>query len=123
MDNRTGVNVGGDLHVEGGSAVGGRDAVVTTTTGTESAATPATLEDLRRIIAELADAVRAAGELPERDTVSDAVEHVRAEAAKDKPNRHVLTGILAEIGSALTGVGNLARTVTAVQEAVRAVFS
>lgn len=123
MGDSSEVHIGGEANLVG-SAIGGRDAIVAGTgQDAATARTPPALDELRRSIAELATALEeSGGNVTQREELTEAVDELAREADKLAPNRHVLSGILGEVGKAATGIGALAHTVTAVQQAVAALF-
>ncbi|WP_433733351.1 hypothetical protein ACQP0C_14030 [Nocardia sp. CA-129566] len=122
MDKNTGVTIGGNARLTG-SAIGGRDATVTNTNGPRRAATPTTLPELRDALTDLLSVICAATEgSQDRDDIVAAVEQARAEAGKDRPNRHLLVGLLHAVGRAVVGIGSLAGVVTALEAAASSIL-
>lgn len=121
MSGTEGVWIGGNVRADG-SAIAGRDATVIhgSTVGGPSA--PATLAELRVALGELLERIRAAEELPDREDIADTVEQARAEADKDRPNRHLLAAFLDATGRAVAGIGALATLVTTLRAAADAIL-
>lgn len=117
MANDSGVHIGGDAHLSR-SAISGRDASVV-----NSDTSQADLTQLRRELADLLDQVHRAGdELPEGNDVAANVDEALREAERQQPDPGRLRGILQAISQAVTGVGSLATTATAIEGSVDAIF-
>ncbi|NNH75428.1 hypothetical protein HLB23_37220 [Nocardia uniformis] len=116
MSSNEGVWIGGSVRADG-SAIAGRDATVIHGSTVGGPPAPATLDELRVALSELLTQVRAAEELPEREEVAATVEQARAEAAKERPNRHLLGAFLDAAGRAVAGIGALTALVTTLRGA------
>ncbi|MEU6189682.1 MULTISPECIES: hypothetical protein [unclassified Nocardia] len=82
------------------------------------------VEELRSSLSDLLDRIsRCDIDLAERQLVEETTRRAAAEAAKERPNRIVLTGVLYAVGESVAGVASLATAVTASKDAVKAVFS
>ncbi|WP_330256824.1 hypothetical protein OG874_21030 [Nocardia sp. NBC_00565] len=122
MDKNTGVTIGGDARLSG-SAIGGHDATVTNTSGPRHAAPPGSLPELREALTDLLGEIcRATDGSADQDDIVAAVEQARAEAEKDRPNRHLLVGLLHAVGKAVVGIGSLAGVVTALEAAATSIL-
>ncbi|MGW5137502.1 hypothetical protein ACWEPH_00315 [Nocardia beijingensis] len=55
--------------------------------------------------------------------VEETTRRAAAEAAKERPNRIVLAGVLYALGESVAGIASLANAVSASKNAVDAVFS
>ncbi|MFE7744804.1 hypothetical protein [Nocardia sp. NPDC057455] len=87
-------------------------------------ATPKAVEDLRSSLSDLLDRIsRCEIDLADRQLVEETTRRAAAEAAKERPNRIVLTGGLYAVGESVAGVASLASAVMASKDAVKAVFS
>lgn len=122
MDKNTGVTIGGDARLSG-SAIGGHDAAVTNTSGPRHAAPPTSLPELRAALTDLLNEIRRATDgSADQDDIVAAVEQARAEAENDRPNRHLLVGLLHAVGKAVVGIGSLAGVVTALEAAATSIL-
>ncbi len=92
--------------------------------GNETVTTAKAVENLRSSLSDLLDRIsRCDIELADRQLVEETTRRAAAEAAKERPNRIVLTGGLHTVGESVAGVASLATAVMASKDAVRAVFS
>ncbi|MGW4328127.1 hypothetical protein ACWEKR_19765 [Nocardia sp. NPDC004573] len=81
------------------------------------------LEELRSSLRDLLDRIsRCEAELADRQLIEEMTRRAAAEAAKQRPNRIVLTGGLHAVGESVAGVASLATAVMASKAAVKAVF-
>lgn len=122
MSTNDGVRIGGNVEATN-SAIAGRDATVSMGNTGLGPTIPATLEELRAGLSELLDLLRAADHLPEHDEVVETVEQARTEAAKPRPNRHLLAAFMDVTGKAVAGLTPLATLVTSLRSAIDVIFS
>ncbi|MGK8489401.1 hypothetical protein [Nocardia asiatica] len=123
VGSNTGVSIGGDANLSG-SVVAGGDGTLSNTTA-EAAAIPAprTVAELRSALDDLLDRIsRYDAELPDRRLVEETTRQAVAEAAKERPNRLVLSGFLHAVGRSVAGVASLAAVVSALEIAVKAIL-
>jgi hypothetical protein len=91
--------------------------------GGDGAAPSKAVEDLRSSLSDLLDRIRGCDiDLEDRQLLEETTRRAAVEAAKDRPNRIVLTGVLHAVGESVAGVASLATAVTASKDAVEAVF-
>ncbi|WP_157172697.1 hypothetical protein [Nocardia exalbida] len=91
--------------------------------GSDGAAPSKAVEDLRSSLSDLLDRIsRCDIDLEDRRLVEETTRRAAVEAAKDRPNRIVLTGVLYAVGESVAGVASLANAVMASKDAVEAVF-
>lgn len=125
MSTNDGVWIGGNVEATN-SAIAGRDATVSTGDVVTGAGIPATLDELRAGLSELLERVRAAdipdADFPDRDEVAETLEQAEAEAAKPRPNRHLLTAFLDVTAKAVAGLTPLATVVTGLRAAIDGIF-
>ncbi|MGV9331283.1 hypothetical protein [Nocardia sp. NPDC003726] len=87
-------------------------------------ATADAVAELRSVLSDLLDRIsRCDIDLAERELVEETTRRAAAEAAKERPNRIVLAGVLYALGESVAGIASLANAVSASKDAVDAVFS
>ncbi len=123
VGSNTGVSIGGGVN-QSGSVIAGQDGSVSNTVGGAAAIpVPQTVAELRSALNDLLDRIsRYDAELPDRQLVEDTTRQAVAEAAKERPNRLVLSGILHAVGRSVAGIASLAAVVSALEIAVKAVL-
>ncbi|WP_280261172.1 DUF5955 family protein [Nocardia abscessus] len=123
VGSNTGVSIGGGVN-QSGSVIAGQDGSVSNTVGGPAAIpVPQTVAELRSALNDLLDRIsRYDAELPDRQLVEDTTRQAVAEAAKERPNRLVLSGILHAVGRSVAGIASLAAVVSALEIAVKAVL-
>jgi len=118
-----GVQIGGNANVQAGAIAGGpgarawAESVDMTSTRSES------VDALRSAIASLASQIQATqAQLADAEGMTQMIAVAEAEAAKERPSKGVLTGLLAALAAGAGGVTSIATAVTAVQHALSALF-
>ncbi|MFF2549941.1 hypothetical protein ACFVUS_03030 [Nocardia sp. NPDC058058] len=122
MNSNDGVWIGGSVEATN-SAIAGRDATLSVGNTGTGPATPVTLEELRAGLTALLDRIHAAADFPEQDEVVETIEQARTEAAKPRPNRHLLAAFLDVTGKAVAGLTPLATLVTGLRSAIDVIFA
>ncbi len=119
MDRNTNsVHITGNVHATN-SAIAANKAQVTQVTNSNVSAVPADADSINRALVELAGRIRGhTGELTDAEDLAATAERAATEVAEDQPNKHVLAGLMHSIGKAVGGIGTLARTVSAIQDAI-----
>lgn len=118
MTGNRGISITGGQVTAGAMAAGDGATAV----NQPEAASPATVEDLRAAIAELARAVEAS--VPQLEDPDQAVAVARMaeqEATKDAPDKRRLAGFLQVLASGAGAVTGVATAVTAVQTVLAAI--
>ncbi|WP_174184386.1 DUF5955 family protein [Nocardia barduliensis] len=122
VGSNTGVSIGGSANLTG-SVVAGRDGTVSNTAGAAAIPVPQTVAELRSALHDLLDRIsRYDAELPDRQLVEETTRQAVAEAAKERPNRLVLSGFLHAVGRSVAGIASLAAVVSALEIAVKVVL-
>ena len=118
-DNNYGVQISGSAHVNAGAIAGGPGASATAGNVEFTGPTSAELAELRDLLAALADLLR---EPPPGLDDAPGLQHITAaaqqEARKDRPNMHVLGGLLQALMAGAGNVTVLAGAISAVQHLV-----
>ncbi|WP_280252465.1 hypothetical protein [Nocardia abscessus] len=123
VGSNTGVSIGGGVN-QSGSVIAGQDGSVSNTVaGAAAIPVPQTVAELRSALDDLLDRIgRYDADLPDRQLVEDTTRQAVAEAAKERPNRLVLSGILHAVGRSVAGIASLATLVSVLELAVKAVL-
>jgi hypothetical protein len=113
-----GVQIGGSAHVSAGAIAGGPGA--SARTGDVDFTTPAAdLTELRELLASLAEQLRVPPpEVEDPDGLKTIVASAQQEASKDRPNIHLLSGLLHALMAGAGNVTSLATAISAVQHVI-----
>ncbi|MGY2091667.1 hypothetical protein [Nocardia gipuzkoensis] len=123
VGSNTGVSIGGGVNQSGSVIAGGDGSVSNTAGGAAAIPVPQTVAELRSALDDLLDRIgRYDADLPDRQLVEETTRQAVAEAAKERPNRLVLSGILHAVGRSVAGIASLATLVSALELAVKAVL-
>ena len=113
-----GVQIGGSAHVNAGAIAGGPGAGASAGDVTASSAAP-DLTELRELLAVLAEQLRVPPpEVADADGLRKIVATARQEAAKDRPNMRMLSGLLHALMAGAGTVTSLTTAISAVQHAI-----
>jgi len=112
-----GVQFGDSANISGGVIAGaGAQIEVNQYQG---ASYPADLEDLRAALSSLIDQLRASPtEVDDPGTLAEIAVSAQQEAGKDKPNKHILGGLLQALLAGVQNSATIANAVLAIQHAV-----
>lgn len=113
-----GVQISGSAQVSAGSIAGGPGA--TASAGDVQFSAPATdLTELRELLAALAEQLREPpSEVADPAALETIVVSAQQEAAKDRPNLHLLSGLLQALMAGAGNVTSLATAISAVQHVI-----
>jgi len=114
-----GIRIEGSATVIAGAMAAGAGARAEGTTNYTAGPVPADLEELRAALDSLVEQLRASpAGISDPDALAGVAFSAREEARKERPNKHILDGLLHAL---MAGVGNsaaLANAVVAIQHAV-----
>jgi hypothetical protein len=118
-----GVQIGGSATVHAGAIAAGPGARAYARDSNVAEPASDTIEALREAIAALIEQLRASPPgLEEPAALVQIAESVQLEAAKERPNKGVISGLLGAIAAGAGGVAAIADAVTAIQHAISVVF-
>ncbi len=114
-----GIRIEGSATVVAGAMAAGTGAKAEGSTHYSASPIPADLEELRAALRSLVEQLRASPPgVADPDSLAEMAASAQREARKDRPNKHVLGGLLQAL---MAGVGNsatLANAVLAIQHAI-----
>jgi hypothetical protein len=113
-----GVQISGSAQVSAGSIAGGPGATASAR-DVEFSTPPADLTELRELLAALAEQLREPPpDVTDPDALCTIVSSAQQEAAKDRPNMHLLSGLLQALMAGVGNVTSLATAISAVQHVI-----
>jgi hypothetical protein len=118
-DNNYGVQIGGSARVNAGAIAGGPGASASAGDVAFTGPNAAELAELRDLLSDLAELLREppAG-IEDTGGLQQITTAAQQEADKDRPNMHVLSGLMQALMAGAGGVSVLANAITAVQHVI-----
>jgi hypothetical protein len=121
--NNYGIQIGGSATVNAGAIAAGPGARAYARDSNVAGPAADSVEALREAIADLVEQLRASPPGVEYPAaLVQIAESVQLEAAKERPNKGMISGLLGAIVAGAGGVATIANAVTAIQHAVSVLF-
>jgi hypothetical protein len=118
-DNNYGVQIGGSAHVNAGAIAGGPGASAQAGNVAFTGPTAAELAELRDLLSALAELLREPPPgIQDPQGLQQVTSAAQQEAHKDRPNMHVLSGLLQALMAGAGNVTVLANAISAVQHII-----
>jgi hypothetical protein len=118
-----GIQIGGNATVNAGAIAAGPGAGAYARDSNVAGPTAGSVEALQEAIAALIEQLRASpAGLEDPGALVQIAESVQLEAAKERPNKGIISGLLGALVAGAGGVATVANAVTAIQHAVSVLF-
>lgn len=118
-----GVQIGGSASVHAGAIAGGPQARAYARDTNIAGSAADSIQALQVAIADLVEQLRASPTgVEDPAALVQIAESVQLEAAKERPNKGIISGLLGAIVAGAGGAASIANAVTAIQHAVSVLF-
>jgi hypothetical protein len=119
MDVNKGIVVTGSGQLHAGAVAAGDGARAENTTGSS---TDPRVDELRAQVTEVIAMMRGMADLHDGEGLVAIAEQTHQELGRDRPNKHILTGLLAILAGGVAKAADLAEAVEKIRHAVSALF-